>query len=334
MDKSKKTKSALISLIVPVYNVEEYLPRCMESIFAQTYRELEIILINDGSTDKSGEICESYSQIDSRVKIIHQDNTGISGARNAGLDIMQGEWFGFVDADDYIDPKMYEKLLNMAVEHKQQVASSGYVVHDLNKENLYIVHPELFPVISVYKFLEYQAYGKDIAPVFAMLFHRSLIEDGNKERLDTRFYRGADNIFRLRVLHKAEALAYLPEPLYHYCKREESITTSGVTSKSMTRFDSHKQLITELKEISLKLTRLEQNRYTDYAVRWLWKTYKNEGESVRFRQELRRLAKEHAVPYLFSLDVTLKKKAEFFAIMFFPGLTYYIWAKSKKKAQG
>ena len=101
----------LISIIVPVYNIEEYLPRCVESILKQTYSNLELILVDDGSTDTSGAICDEYAKKDQRIRVIHKKNGGSSSARNEGIKIALGEYLGFVDSDDYIEPQMYEKMV-------------------------------------------------------------------------------------------------------------------------------------------------------------------------------------------------------------------------------
>lgn len=102
----------LISVIVPVYKVEQYLDECVQSIINQTYKNLEIILVDDGSPDRCPEMCDEYARQDSRIKVIHKENGGLSSARNAGLDVATGEYIGFVDSDDFIDKEMYEKLLN------------------------------------------------------------------------------------------------------------------------------------------------------------------------------------------------------------------------------
>ena len=104
----------LISVIVPIYNVEEYLNECVDSILNQTYKNLEIILVDDGSTDKSGIICDDYAKIDSRIKVIHKKNGGLSDARNVGIDRALGEFIIFIDSDDYIDHSMCEILLAYA----------------------------------------------------------------------------------------------------------------------------------------------------------------------------------------------------------------------------
>ena len=96
----------MISIIVPIYNVELYLEKCIESIINQTYKDIEVILINDGSTDKSGIICDKYAKIDDRIIVLHKENGGVSSARNKGLDIAKGDYIAFVDPDDYIEPNM------------------------------------------------------------------------------------------------------------------------------------------------------------------------------------------------------------------------------------
>ena len=100
-----------ISVIVPVYKAEKFLATCIESILNQTYGNLEIILVDDGSPDSCGKICEKYALSDSRVKVVHQKNAGVAAARNVGLDLAEGDYVTFVDSDDYIQPQMYEKLI-------------------------------------------------------------------------------------------------------------------------------------------------------------------------------------------------------------------------------
>ncbi len=115
----------MISVIVPVYNIKEYLPRCVRSITAQTYGRLEILLVDDGSTDGTGELCDKLASEDFRIRVYHQKNGGSSSARNMGLRLASGEYIGFVDSDDYIDPDMYERLYQGIVEYQVNVAQIG-----------------------------------------------------------------------------------------------------------------------------------------------------------------------------------------------------------------
>lgn len=116
----------LISVIIPCYNVEEYLPRCVESVLNQTYRNLEILLVDDGSPDRCGEICDGYAAVDSRVKVIHKENGGLSDARNVALDVMKGEYVTFVDSDDYVAEDYVEYLYNLIEENGVKLSVSGY----------------------------------------------------------------------------------------------------------------------------------------------------------------------------------------------------------------
>jgi len=126
-----------ISIIVPIYNSEKYLRKCINSLLCQSYSNLEIILVNDGSKDKSGEICEEYALLDSRIKVIHTENCGQASARNTGLTVAKGEYIGFVDSDDWVDNDMYETLINMIGKYDADIAECGFrLVYDDHVEAL------------------------------------------------------------------------------------------------------------------------------------------------------------------------------------------------------
>ena len=116
----------VISVIVPVYNMEQYLERCVNSIINQTYRNLEIILVDDGSTDSSPQMCDRYAEADARIKVVHKSNGGLSDARNAGLKVAGGAYIGYVDSDDWIEPQMYQRMYNACIENGAQVAICRY----------------------------------------------------------------------------------------------------------------------------------------------------------------------------------------------------------------
>lgn len=115
-----------ISIIVPIYNVQNYLEKCIESLINQTYKDIEIILVNDGSNDDSGKICDFFSSLDNRIKVVHQENRGVSGARNTGLKYSTGDYIGFVDPDDWVDNCMYEKLLETLITNKSDISMCSY----------------------------------------------------------------------------------------------------------------------------------------------------------------------------------------------------------------
>ena len=122
-----------ISIVVPIYNVEKYLRKCIESILKQTYYNLEIILVDDGSTDSSGEICDEYKNKDSRIIVIHQKNKGMSSARNSGIKCATGKYIGFIDSDDYIEKDMYEILLKNIIDYSADIAICGFAFVENNK---------------------------------------------------------------------------------------------------------------------------------------------------------------------------------------------------------
>lgn len=125
-----------VSVIVPVYNVRKYLPKCIESILYQTHENLEIILVNDGSTDESGLICESYAERDTRIVVIHEKNSGVSNARNTGISKATGEWICFVDGDDYIMPDYVEYMLKNAIQYEADVSLTMQMFGNFNKDQI------------------------------------------------------------------------------------------------------------------------------------------------------------------------------------------------------
>ena len=128
----------LISVIVPIYNVEQFLSKCIQSIINQSYSRLEIILVDDGSTDDSPQICDEFKEKDKRIKVIHKKNGGLSDARNVGIEVASGEYIGFVDSDDYIDELMYEKLLNACIRNNSYISICGRNIVNIDNDILYL----------------------------------------------------------------------------------------------------------------------------------------------------------------------------------------------------
>ena len=132
----------LISVIVPAYNVKPYLERCINSIINQTYRDLEIILVDDGSTDGTGELCDKLALVDSRIEVIHKINGGQADARNSGLDIASGEFVSFIDADDYIELDMYENMVTEMKDESVSIVAVGMIITDTKGHNDIVVSEE------------------------------------------------------------------------------------------------------------------------------------------------------------------------------------------------
>lgn len=216
----------LISIIVPVYNVEEYLKECIDSILNQTYKNLEIILVNDGSTDKSGSICEDYAKVDSRIKVVHKKNGGLSDARNLGLDRALGEYVIFIDSDDYIDQRMCEILLNYANKYSVDIVSCNF--KRVFENNIIEFNVPLFKEkIKIFTNDEVlEKYFLTLAPeIFATwnkLYKKSLFFTDEKIRFPVnRLHEDIATTYRLYAESKKVVL--LNELLYNYRQRSNSI---------------------------------------------------------------------------------------------------------------
>lgn len=216
----------LISIIVPVYNVESYLDRCMESILKQTYKRLEIILVDDGSTDSSGEKCDAYAKLDGRIKVIHKENGGLSDARNAGLKLATGAYIGYVDSDDWIEPDMYERLYDACVENCASLAVCRYFSEYQNRtesggtgRTVPLTREELLKIyISGHD--EYVIYNS----VWSKLFKRELVAD----MIFPKGRNSEDIMYTTRAFCRLEKAVYIDRCLYHYVlDREGSIMNAS-----------------------------------------------------------------------------------------------------------
>jgi len=215
--------SPKISIIVPVYKVEKYIHKCVDSILNQTFKEFELILVDDGSPDNCGNICDEYVNKDERVKVIHKENGGLSSARNAGIDIAKGEYIGFVDSDDYIEPDMYEILYKVSKENKCDIVSCSSIIHYPNRKVIngghgIIIHNKEDAMKTM---LEGKLYDE---VVWVKLFKKSVIGD-------IRFPIGRiyeDTAFTYKVIDRARKVGAIGEAKYNYIKHENSIMSNAI----------------------------------------------------------------------------------------------------------
>lgn len=211
---------AKVTIIVPVYNVEEYLEKCLDSLINQTYRNLEIIVVDDGSSDNSGKICDKFAEIDNRIMVIHQENSGVSVARNIALDKMTGEYITFVDSDDYLEENAIERFLNMLMEQDADIVFAEGITFFKNK-NLY------FP-------------NKEAETYNTSLIQEKVLLDQIGNQIATNFYKAdvwktirfpeklvyEDFYIMPSVCMKAKKIVYKCEPLYWYNRMNTSSQTS------------------------------------------------------------------------------------------------------------
>lgn len=226
-----------ISVVVPIYNVEKYLDKCVESIVGQTYRNLEIILVDDGSTDCSGIMCDTWAEKDNRICVIHKENGGLSDARNKGIDIATGKWIGFVDSDDYIDATMFEKLYYACVDNNCHISSCGFKrVFDkgrfgdewTTKEDMLLNRDEMME----YLYLAAVGWG-----AWNKLYDITLFDDIRYPYGKTR----EDEFTTYKIFCKTEKLYYIHECLYFYYQRENSITGIAFSIKNLDSLEALEQ---------------------------------------------------------------------------------------------
>lgn len=221
----------LISIIVPVYNVENYLKRCVDSLINQTYKNLQIILVDDGSKDNCPFICDEYAKTDSRITVIHKKNEGVSAARNRGLDIAEGDYIGFVDSDDYIHPKMYEFLMRAIKENDADLSLVWYdPVYEAENYNNLINSSQEYRVGRVYDNNEdvvMSLYNKEfrinVGP-WNKLYKKSIFKS---LRYPTDKIRGEDESVIHIILSLCNKAVVLENKMYYYFQRKGSVMNSN-----------------------------------------------------------------------------------------------------------
>ncbi|HWK24487.1 MAG TPA: glycosyltransferase [Ureibacillus sp.] len=216
----------LISVIIPIYNVEKYLNRCIDSVINQTYENLEIILINDGSPDLCGKICDEYSKTDQRIKVIHKENGGVSSARNVGLKAAKGDYIAFVDPDDYVTRNMFEKLNHYREESQADIVSCCALVENdegviknsffkITNDSIVVDKQRAIIQLVWNNYLAESDRYIDIGVPWGKLYRKSMLTDNNIEFKES-LRRQQDNIFNLYAFHNANKIVYIDDPLYNY----------------------------------------------------------------------------------------------------------------------
>lgn len=219
-----KLISELISIIVPVYKVEKYLERCIDSILNQSYRNFELILVDDGSPDGCGAICDTYAKRDSRISVIHKSNGGLSDARNAGLKLAKGTYIAFVDSDDWISSKYLERLIKVLKLTESDICECEILRTKGNGEDLLNVDSEVFRIYDTQEALEMLIRDLDFHQyVWNKLYKRDCLEGIFFDKGKTN----EDEFWTYQIFGKAKRVVKISEVLYFYYQREDSIMGTG-----------------------------------------------------------------------------------------------------------
>ena len=303
----------LISVIVPVYNIEEYLDKCVESIIKQTHENLEILLIDDGSTDHSGKKCDAWAKKDYRVKVIHKENGGVSSARNVGLEIATGKYIGFVDSDDCINENMYKKLMNQMIETNSDMCFCNYVYIN-NKENT-TVNTQLFcekknDKNTIMKKM-FECKNANFA-VWNKLIKREFLKN---IRFDESIKIYEDAVFNFECLDKMETIAFVEEYLYFYeVGRESSALHKFNLPKKITMLDAMIKIdqILEKNNLDIKERFYQQAEFIG-KIHLYEKLAKKENLTIDFTK-YKKIAKEYIKNGLLRQKIGLKNRLK---VLFF-----------------
>ena len=265
-------RTPLISVIIPVYNVEKYLHRCLDSVIAQTYQNLEIICVDDGSIDDSGKICDQYAVRDARIKVIHQENQGPSAARNRGLDATEGEYIAFVDSDDYILEDMYKKMLDKLLNYNVDLCVCQWQ-YEFSDGRQVVKKKNIDPTI----------YGRKTSLEFARFLYRGNYENGvvvaawnklyRRALLDTIHFEGRiheDDAFNGRIMAKNISVYVMEEQFYVYAQNGDSLTNKPFSANKFFFLDvlaERRELFKSDAFIRQETELLYCNMYIEYCLR-------------------------------------------------------------------
>jgi glycosyltransferase involved in cell wall biosynthesis len=324
-----------ISIIVPIYNVENYLYKCINSILTQTFTDFELILVNDGSPDNCGEICNEYAMRDPRIKVIHKENKGLSSARNAGIRSATGKYIGFIDSDDYIGNNMYEILYENAEQFSSDIVVCDVIeVYenkdiDLKHHNTPGYRVEHFTNIEVLNQL-YLSNDNSLNPmgrgserwIYAVnkLYKKSLFD--SLEYSEGRIYE--DEFIIHKVYFNSKKVTSLTAKLYYYVQRENSIMNSPYSIRKFDRVYALKDRADFFKK--MRHTNLHEKAFKCYleVLFWNYKVARTELKDVK--EELKNLKKtlnRSTVSLIMNPYISLKQKIMVLIFMVSPAVYFY-----------
>jgi len=318
-----------ISVIVPVYKVEPYLRKCVDSIINQTYTNLEIILVDDGSPDNCGAICDEYAAKDSRIKVIHKENGGLSDARNAGMEIMTGDYVAFVDSDDWIEPQMYQRLYELLEYYHADMAFGGVADEVLQNG-----------VVRTVKTSNYgnTPYAEGNTAAMRRYFHGSWAAWDKLYRAELfdgiRYPVGEineDEAIVLHLLDRCNRVCYTNEVFYHYVRRIDgtSITTSSFSEKKIAWVKHCRDNLAFIRE---KYPQLEKDALARYRGSILWSLREICMQGSGFNKEWKSLRMELRQAFVvFWQNAALRDKILLLLFGYVPRIWTYMLLKKRSK---
>ena len=316
-------KNELISIIVPIYNVQQYLEKCVNSLIKQSYKNIEIILVDDGSTDKSGEIADGLKKNDSRIRVFHKNNGGLSDARNFGIKQAKGKYIGFIDSDDYIENEMYEFLYNNLIENKADISICGrFVNYDDGREltqyktGIKKVMDNVDGLIALnsFKYFDMSACDK--------LYEKSLFND-----IEFPYGLKCEDYYTMyKLFDKSRMIVYESKPMYHYYKWEGSISRNKIMDTAF--IDASKSQVEYFNEYHPELMYVAYTSYVFANIAYFNRFLKYNIECNEVTKlELKREVKKYLKYVLKNPNISRFKKVQ--ALIFSKNINLYKFIKSK-----
>ncbi len=256
----------LISVIIPVYNVEKYLKKCIDSVLNQTYDNFEIILIDDGSTDSSGKICDEYASKDGRIAVIHKENGGQSVARNTGIERSTGEWLYFPDSDDYIAEDMFETLLKKAVGENADIVifdAMSFADDGGNVRQSYISKKDYPACSGTEMFSALQRNGDFHCPLWSMFYNGDFLRNSNIRMIPGIIYE--DSVFGFQIMTQASRI--VQERRVFYYRRYRSGSTMTQTEKKYRHFHSRCEVYRNVRDFCREKEIFDKDYAKEYIIR-------------------------------------------------------------------
>lgn len=297
-----------VSVIIPVYKTEQYLSRCVESVIKQTYANLEIILVDDGSPDRCPEICDSFAEQDHRIKVIHKSNGGLSDARNAGIEAASGDYIAFVDSDDYIDSKMIEILLQCAIDMGADISVCNYYRVQEDGRTTYHKKAVIEKEMTNLEAMEDIFTESNLCEVITWnkLYASSLFKDTG-----IRFPVGKiheDNFTTYKLFYEAHKVVYIDFPLYYYLQRGDSIMGRNFDERRLQVLEATVQTKEFVSEHHLPLQQQAENYEMLIYFNLLNELFRAEVQSEPVKIQLQAFLKQHQTALLRNSYVTFKHK--------------------------
>ena len=308
LDKEKNADKPIISIIIPIYKVEAYIEKCLSSIKEQALSNFEAILVDDGSPDKCGKICDEFAADDTRFRVIHQKNGGISNARNNGMKIASGKYFGFVDPDDYIAPDMYEKLYKEIVRTEADIVVCDH--YRLEQDGLIPRHSfEHDRTFTTQEAMRLVASDKITSYVWCKLYKRELFDQ-------VKFLEGYDfedlNILH-ELIHSSTRVAYIHDCLYYYFINPAGVISTLTVQKEYDHFMAWHRRRSFLKKFYPDLADYTYELFTYCGTRSYWLSrYCRDKKAA---QEVRAMLKSEAVKIIKSPFVRIKNKMRLLEVL-------------------